>query len=631
MKKNNAMVYSVTSVGNDARFGLLHPARRERNRFRNVLHSLLGVLTLLCITSLWGDGLNEIHPGYTFSKIHPDEPEFLVSGLEMLSNGDLVICNWGNPGDIWIMENPGGEDRTLRRFAKGLNQSLGCRVVDDTIYSLQMGELTQLMDSDGNGEADQYNKVNDAFPTSESLLIYAFDVIHYGNAFYAALSADVMAGGYTAKPPMPGRSMWIKLNRDNTMENLASGFRNPDGMALVWGNKMLTIDSQGSWKPTCQIIHLEPGKFYGHVTDPPNLWQDQPHAPVAIWMPYPEVSKSPGNIVEIKNGAYKGQLFYFEQDWAPGGRVYRVNMEMVDGTMQGAIMPFCGNIRGSRNNTEACGVHRGYLTEDGTIYLGMLGTSGSWDKVQGMRPGLNRLIPKDNDAFHAFEVLAVRSTGSSTMELEFTRPVGNNAGQANSYSARTYTFEPVENYGGGNKTDDHPLGINSASVSGDGLKVTLNLTGLEQGYLLEINLSVVRSQTGEPPWTPRVWYMINKFGPGYPVPVAACNDPDYLEYDPTAGEEDNNLCKTLDVRKVDENRFRGISLEHSAAGGATLAVPFTGTYRLELFNVAGRKVYENPGQGPDEIDLRKTSLTEGMYVIRLEWQGRVFSRRAVLF
>jgi len=47
-------------------------------------------------------------------------------------------------------------------------------------------------------------------------------------------------------------------------------------------------------------------------------------------------------------------------------------------------MPFAGRVPGSRSDGDQCGVDGVVLGPDGTLYIGMLGTTGNWDKVPQM-------------------------------------------------------------------------------------------------------------------------------------------------------------------------------------------------------------------------------------------------------
>ena len=428
-------------------------------------------LTSLGLGSIMGDGLTQIHPGYSLTNIQPPGNEFRVGGMDLFSDGRLAICNWGNPGEVWIVSGAEtGTASTVKAslYAFGMQQVMGCHVVQDTLYVFQTGELTQLVDVNGDGKADQYNNINDAFATSENLLGLNFDFIPFGGSFYATLPADIGFGGNDLSPALPDRSSFVRMGRDNTIEYLASGFRNTYGMGMGFGNKMFVSDNQGTWCPADKLIYLEKGKFYGHRTTPANRFQSQPESPPLLWLPYPEVSQSPGGPLFISEGIFKNQfLFGEEHRGIGGGRIYRISVQDVGGTLQGALMPFSGAI--------GTGVSRLALGKNNIIYTGLLGGDCCWSTVSTTTPGLKRLTPKDVTKSHAFEMLAVRSGGASTLEIEFTSPPAADATNPARYAVETWNHIPGAGYGVGNKQNQHPLSVQSATLKADGKRWTVPL------------------------------------------------------------------------------------------------------------------------------------------------------------
>jgi hypothetical protein len=92
-----------------------------------------------------------VHPAYDLVDIQPTGSKYLVGGMDVFSDGRLAVCNWGNPGEVWVVSGTEtGTTGTVRptKYAYGLQQVMGCRVVQDTLYVLQIGELTQLVDVD---------------------------------------------------------------------------------------------------------------------------------------------------------------------------------------------------------------------------------------------------------------------------------------------------------------------------------------------------------------------------------------------------------------------------------------------------------------------------------------------------
>jgi hypothetical protein len=555
---------------------------------------------LLAAGSALADGNTQVHPGYAMTDIQPAGTKFLVGGLDFFSNGDMAICNWGNPGDVYIMKNPNGTP-TVKKFASGMQQVLGCRVVHDTVFVMQMGELTAVIDTDHDGVADEYQKINDNFSTSESLLGYSYDVEYLHGSFYAVLSSDVKRGGMDASPSLANRSVFIRMGRDNTTDMLSSGFRNPNGMGIGYGNRLFVSDNQGSWTPLSKIIYLQKGKFYGHHNHTPAPFENEKETWPMLWLPRATVDYQPGNLAYISKGIFKGQFFFAEPDDRIKGRIYRIYAEDVGGVMQGGIVAFSGGLYG---------VMRVAVSPTGDVYAGNLNSNGGWNTLSSMGPGLKRLTPKgDVNQAAAFEILAVRSTGANTLEIEYTKPVA----AGGSYSIHTWTVDPIEAYGGNSNIDPHDLTVSNATIKPDGKTVTLTVSGMKLKYILDIKLNGIKSSTGEAPWGAETWFTLNAIGPGKVPADAACMDVDQY-----TGSNYPPDCGVTDVVDAAGGIAKpGLTLVGSDR--IDIALPATQSYSLHLYDVLGveRKVWH--GTGPAAISaFAETGLAKGLYFARLQ-------------
>ena len=77
-----------------------------------------------------------------------------------------------------------------RRFASGLHQPLGLVVADGKVYVLGRDQITRLHDLDGDGEADFYECVSNAYTTSPA-----------GHDFICGLQRDAAGRFYTVSGP----------------------------------------------------------------------------------------------------------------------------------------------------------------------------------------------------------------------------------------------------------------------------------------------------------------------------------------------------------------------------------------------------------------------------------------------
>src|SRR5262245_25235482 len=89
---------------------------------------------------------------------------FFCTGLDFLKDGRVAVCTCH--GDVWVVtvdEKAG--TCSWQRFATGLYQPLGLKVIDGKIVVLERGQLTRLHDFNHDGEADFYECINNDWHT----------------------------------------------------------------------------------------------------------------------------------------------------------------------------------------------------------------------------------------------------------------------------------------------------------------------------------------------------------------------------------------------------------------------------------------------------------------------------------
>ena len=96
--------------------------------------------------------------------------------LDFFADGRAAITTWS--GDVWIVS---GIDDKLdhvqwKRFATGLFQPLGLKIVDDTIYVLGRDQITRLHDTNNDGEADFYENFNNDCEVTSRFHEFSFDL-----------------------------------------------------------------------------------------------------------------------------------------------------------------------------------------------------------------------------------------------------------------------------------------------------------------------------------------------------------------------------------------------------------------------------------------------------------------------
>src|SRR6185503_5718741 len=119
---------------------------------------------------------------------NPSKSYMRLTGVDFFADGKrAAVCRMD--GDVWTVA---GIDDTLekltwRRFASGLFQSLGLRIVDDQVHVLGRDQITRLHDLDGDGEADFYENFNNDCGVTPAYHEFTHDLQtdSQGNFWYA--------------------------------------------------------------------------------------------------------------------------------------------------------------------------------------------------------------------------------------------------------------------------------------------------------------------------------------------------------------------------------------------------------------------------------------------------------------
>ena len=439
------------------------------------------------------------HPSYDLAQARPSTFEPRVGGMDWLSDGRLVICTWDADGAVYILDGVAGDDPeaiTVSRFAIGLAEPLGLTVVDDEIYVLQKQELTHLVDTNGDGVADEYRAVCSGWGVTPNFHEFAFGLVYHEGYFYANLAVAINPGGATTQPQDADRGTVLKISKDEgTYELVAQGLRTPNGIGFGVDNEIFITDNQGDWLPVSKLLHLKPNSFFGSRAVDPEGTRDLEEQPPVVWLPQNEIGNSPGEPSIINDGPYRGQMIHGE---VTHGGVKRVFVEKINGDYQGAVFRFIQGLE--------AGINRLTWGPDGSLYVGGIGSTGNWGHEGKNWFGLQRLSYNGSTTF---EMLAVRAK-TNGMEIEFTEPLADSVGWTREdYVVEQWRYVPTAEYGG-DKIDQERLDVTSASVSPDRTRVFLELDGLKPGHVVYIRLAgPFASQSGQAPWSTEAWYTLN--------------------------------------------------------------------------------------------------------------------------
>ena len=415
-----------------------------------------------------------------------------ITGLDFLPNGDLAFCT--ARGEVFIRSEPAEAPGTnfYRSIARGLMEPAGLRVLSGEIFIAQKCELTRLRDTDGDGQADLFECVSQAWGFNGNARQFAI-----GPTADREGRLHVFLDARGARWEVPFRGWDTRFSRaGKDFEGWASGFHSPGGAASVAG-EVFVADNAGPWVAAAKLIHVRESKFQGSPATQPapqeQFKEPKEFAPPAVWLPSRMAKSVAGVLVAPESwGAFAGQLLLADGD----GGLMRAQLELVNGEWQGAVWPLAKNL-GAKFTRFA-------VSATGQVYFG--GAT-----ADGKSPALGRLSPTGEAAF---EVKSVKVLADG-FELTFTRPVdAATAAKPASYEVSQFNYlhqldpSPELDHEGtrGRAT---MLKVSASVVFAAGLQVKLTVPGLRAGYITALRAAALRS-AGQPLRNDTCFYTLNQ-------------------------------------------------------------------------------------------------------------------------
>ncbi len=409
-----------------------------------------------------------------------------LTALDFLSDGRAAVCTWS--GDVWVVS---GIDRKLEavswtRFATGLYEPLGLKVVDDKVCVLGRDQITRLHDLNGDGEADFYENFNNDSNAMANYHAFAFE-LHTdpdGNFYW---SSD----GHRVDSSVPLHGCIVKVPKDGgPSEVFATGLRAANGMSVGPNGEVTCADNQGNWCPSSRLNWVKKGGFYGYVPHSGRAEPPKDYDPPLCWLPH-QVDNSSGGQVWVTSdrwGPLKGHLLHTSYGTAS---LFHVVHEKAGDVVQGGVVKF--------PLAFASGVMRGrFNPKDGQLYLaGLRG----WQTVGARDGGLQRVRYTGKPANMLLD-LRVKRGG---LELVFTDPLdAAAAADPDGYGALWWNYLWSEKYGSDDywvsnrkKKGREPVEIKSVKVSEDRKTVTLEIPDLKPVMQMLVRVRV-KAADGSP-------------------------------------------------------------------------------------------------------------------------------------
>ncbi len=530
---------------------------------------------LACTTpKQYGDpsGFGPDEEGYYYQRITlpiPEGIELEVGGLDVLEDGRPVVAT--RRGEVWIVDGAYGTEPEpeFTRFARGLHEPLGLLAKDGAIYTAQRGELTRMVDEDGDEKADLFETVY-SWPLTGNYHEYSYGPLELPNGnFFVSLNLGWFGYG-------DSRAKWrgwaLEITPDGEVKPMAVGFRSPAGIGITEAGDIFYGENQGDWIGSGWMTHIESGDFLGH---PGGLvWTEEPDSPLkltadqvpntgdpmfearkqvpelklpAIWFPHTVMGISTSAIIEDNTdgdfGPYAGQLLVGDQGHS---KLMRVYLEKVNDEFQGANFPFYEGF--------ASGILRTAWGEDHSLFVGQ--TSRGWDATGKSPYALERLIWTGNTPFEMQEIHA----NPDGFDIVFTLPVDEAAIQeAGMFKLTSFTYMYHNTYGSP-AINIEELEVSDITLGADGRTVSLKVDGLRAGYIHEFRLGELAAKDGTPLLHDFAFYTLNNIPGGAGVQGGSASTE-------AVSQESRASAKRITEMPDDWNGETAIELEVSTVPG----------------------------------------------------------------
>ena len=405
-----------------------------------------------------------------------------TSSLAFFPDGRLAVGTL--PGDVWIVSgiNNNLSQVTWQRFAAGLYEPLGMKVVDGVLTAITRGRIVKLHDYNNDGEADFYEAFFNEDEPDKGWHAYNFDLeVGKDGSFYYGRT-----GGFS-QWSVPGGV--VKVSADGKKSTvIGAGLRVPNGIGKLPDGRITLGDNQGTYVPASKISITRPDAFHGAGSwtrhgdkyDPEKIVQ-----PI-VYMPQDLDSSSGGQLWVEKDkrlGPLSGQ--YFHTSYGKAATMY-VMMDNTNNGMQGAVysLPLkmeSGTMRAAKSPV------------DGQLYYS--GLTG-WQAGATQEGSIQRLRYTAEKGIYLTEAKARKDR----LQLTFTERVKPGSIAKESFTASAWNYQWSKGYGSPQLKPSDPLtrgvdelSIDSIALSDDGLTLTVGIPQLSPCHNLKLGFAV----TGE--------------------------------------------------------------------------------------------------------------------------------------
>ena len=394
---------------------------------------------------------------------NPFKALFFCTAVDFLPDGRIAMST--GHGDVWLVRvDEAWDECHWQRFATGLYQPMGLKVIDGKIHVLERGQLTRLHDNNNDGEADFYECVNNDWHCSGGEHSYdtSLETDPQGNFFFHK----------TGDTDTPTGGCLMRILKDGSKaEVFATGFRHPIGLGMSPTGIITGADQEGNWMPATRIDQYKKGGFYGdmraHHREVPPKTYDEP----ICWLPR-EVDNSAGCQVWVPDDARWGVLAGLPLHFSYGRcKAYVLLRQELGDVVQGGVAELpLRFLSGSRTGK--------FHPKDAQLYV--VGLNG-WQTAAKADGSLQRVRPtgKALDIPVKMEVVTdgVKLTFSRTLDAKTATNVAN-------YRGATWNYRWSGEYGSkrwkvsdANVEGQDELKLIAAELGEDGKTVFVKIAG----------------------------------------------------------------------------------------------------------------------------------------------------------
>jgi cytochrome c5 len=441
------------------------------------------------------------------------EGRMRIGGFDFFADGQrAALSTWD--GDVWIVSgiDQGLKNLSWKRYATGLHEPLGLKIVDDVIYTVGDNQITRLHDLNKDGEADFYENFNNDWELTEGFHAFCFD-LHTGpnGDFYFSFGSPVRAGGHGFDRVGRHHGSIIRVRADGQeMSVYASGFRAPNGLGISPDGQLTCGDNEGSFVPASPIHWVEPGKFHGVVdtyhgsrklkTEPiaryfipmrPKRWAEKIKAEggnVAEMVDHSEMPKplawlSKRRKVDNSGG---GQVWAGEK-WGPlsgemlhlsygQSNVHLVLKEEKNGLMQGGVVNLPFKLTSSAMRARV-------NPKDGQVYLSGLN---GWQSNADKEGGFDRIRYTGKKLYMPLGLTS--KTGA--LEIRFSQKLDKAVAEdVGNYGIQAWALKWSQDYGS-QERPQKGFAISKTELLDDGKTVRLSIPDLRPVHMMEIQYKI---------------------------------------------------------------------------------------------------------------------------------------------